>query len=431
MSRSRRSMARQILFCLIAICAAVGSAHAHFQLNLNVRILHVEHLADGLRVYLRTPMPYLVADRMGPVGSDGLPQAAPYTTNRIEEGKLVHYLDAERLRRDPEGLGSFAADGLRFVVDDQRLQGGVEQVRVHRVGAQPDFATLDEAKAAFKAGEAVPDPTSPLYVGDAVVDLVLRYRSDASISSYTVSSTLDPGLPGQEDTANLILDYGAGGTQVFRARGLLGEPVGISRSAFSAVFTFVKEGVRHILEGADHVLFVLCLVLGATRLKSLVWRITGFTIGHSVTLTAGFFGFVPSGSWFIPSVETGIALSIIYAAAIAVAVMPGPSPAGRERNMFLVTLAIGLLHGLGFSFVLHNILQVDSPDIWLSLLAFNVGVEIGQLSIILAAWTAFRLIERSSQPAWNFSRAGIALACMAIAVVWTGQRVWSVIETFS
>ncbi|MGH9576802.1 MAG: HupE/UreJ family protein, partial [Terriglobales bacterium] len=116
------------------------------------------------------------------------------------------------------------------------------------------------------------------------------------------------------------------------------------------------------------------------------------------------------------------------AAAIAIAVTPGKAFAGRERNMFIVTLTIGLLHGLGFSFVLHKILQITSPDIWLSLLAFNVGVEIGQLAIILAAWSVFRLIERSSNTAWRIGRPGIAAACMLVAVLWTGQRVLSVIE---
>jgi hypothetical protein len=84
---------------------------------------------------------------------------------------------------------------------------------------------------------------------------------------------------------------------------------------------------------------------------------------------------------------------------------------------------------LGFSFVLHKILQISSPDIWQSLLAFNVGVEIGQLTIILAAWPAFRLIQRSSDNAWRIGRIGIASTCIAVAAVWTGQRVLSVIGT--
>ncbi len=427
MPSGRTNVLWWVILSFIFLLGIAASTRAHFVLNLNVRILHVEHLADGLRIYLRTPMPYLVADRVGPVGSNGLPEPAPYTTNGLEKGKLAHYLDPDRLRRNPKGLGSFAGEGFRLVADGKHLDATVEQVHVYRVGTQPDFATLDEARAAFATGPAVPEMANPLYVGDAVVDIILRYRVGAPIHSYSISSTLDPGLPGQENTANLILDYSAGGTQVFRARGLLTEPVIISNSALAAVFTFIKEGFRHILDGLDHVLFVLCLVLGAVRLKSLVWRVTGFTIGHTITLTAGFFGFAPSGAWFVPTVETGIALSIIYAAAIAV--MPGKGFAGRERNMFIVTCAIGLLHGLGFSFVLHKILQITSPDIWQSLLAFNVGVEIGQLTIILAAWLAFRLIQRSSDLAWRIGRVGIATACIAVAAVWTGQRVLSIIGT--
>ena len=413
---------------LFVLLFATAPANAHFLLNLNVRIFHVDHLADGLRVYLRTPMPYLVAGRVGPVGANGLPEPAPFTTNRMEQDKLVHYVDHGQLRRDPIGLGVLAAEGFRFDADGNPLEARVEQLRVYPIGTQPEFATLDEAKAAFAGGFVFPETADPLYVGDAVVDIVLRYRIGAPIYEYAVSSTLDPGLPGQEDTANLILDYGPGGTQVFRARGLLAEPVAISRSALSAVVTFIKEGVRHILGGPDHVLFVLCLVLGAIQIRNLVWRVTGFTIGHTVTLSAGFFGFVPSGAWFVPTVEIGIALSIIYAAAIAV--LPRSEQNGSERNLFVVTCAIGLLHGLGFSFVLHEILKIDSPDIWQSLLAFNVGVEIGQLSIIVIAWPLFRLANHMSARTWHIGRWAVAAGCAAVAVFWTGQRVLSVVETF-
>ena len=417
-----------VVLPLILLSGALAPAGAHFLLNLNVRILHVEHLSDGLKVYLRTPMPYLVADRVGPVGANGLPEPAPYTTNRKEDGKLVHYVDAEQLRRDPAGLGVFAAQGYRLVVDGRPLQASVEQVRLHRVGNEPQFATLEEAKSVFANAPADRDAAEPLYVGNAVVDIILRYQAGSAVYDYTVSSTLDPGLPGQDDTANLILDYGSGGIQVFRARGLLAEPVTISGSVYAAIFTFIKEGVRHILEGLDHVLFVLCLVLGATRLHSLVWRVTGFTVGHSVTLTLGFFGFLPSGAWFVPTIETGIALSIVYAAAIAV--LPRAQEHGGERKVFAVTCTIGLLHGLGFSFVLHKILKITSPDIWQSLLAFNVGVEIGQLFIILIAWPLFRLTEHLSGMAWRVGRWTLAAGCAAVALYWTGQRALLVLGTF-
>jgi hypothetical protein len=414
------------LFALLALASLGGGpAWAHFLLNLNVRIIHVEHLDDGLRVYLRLPMPYLVADRLGAVGPNGLPAPAPYTTNRLEDDKLVHYLDAAALKADPSGLGRLVADGHRFAADGRPLSPTVEHVRAYPGGEQPAFASIADAKASFGAA-LYPDRFPVTYVGDTVVDVVLRYQGGGPVYIYEVSSSLDPGLPGQDQTANLLLDHFPGGTEVFRARGLLDQPIEVSRSALAAAATFVAEGVRHILEGWDHVLFVLCLVLGAARLAGLLWRATGFTIGHSVTLIAGFFGFVPSGAWFVPVVETGIALSIIYAALVAVT--GWPKRARAEGAVFAVTMAIGLLHGLGFSFVLHEILRVDAPNIWQSLLAFNLGVEVGQVLIILATWPLFWLIARWRPAAWRIGRWGIALPCMMIAALWTGQRALQVVQ---
>ena len=204
-------------------------------------------------------------------------------------------------------------------------------------------------------------------------------------------------------------------------RGLLAEPVAISRSPWAAALTFFLEGVRHILEGADHVLFVLCLTIGAAGLGNLLWRVTGFSLGHTVTLILGFFGYVPSGAWFIPAVESGIALSIIYAGVIAV--MDKPS-----AGTFVVTAAIGLLHGLGFSFVLHEILQVDSPNLWHSLLAFNIGVEAGQVAIVLLVYPVIVLLRHKSLRALALGRWIVATPCIAIAAFWTGQRVNQILE---
>jgi hypothetical protein len=208
--------------------------------------------------------------------------------------------------------------------------------------------------------------------------------------------------------------------QVFRARGLLHEPVVVTRSVLDAVVTFIKEGVIHILEGLDHVLFVICLVLGAMRLKPLLWRVTGFTIGHSITLSIGFFGFVPAAAWFVPAVETGIALSIIYVAVVAV--VPGLQQKKGEWAVVGVTGLIGLLHGLGFSFVLQNILQVTSPNIWQSLVAFNIGVELGQLLIVICAWFAFYLIGLLGARVATINRYLVASVCGFTALYWVIER---------
>ena len=173
--------------------------------------------------------------------------------------------------------------------------------------------------------------------------------------------------------------------------------------------------MRHILAGLDHVLFVICLALGALGFGSLLWRVTGFTLGHSVTLALGFFGYVPSGAWFVPLIEAGIAVSIIYAAVIALTER-------HQAGSFVVATLIGLLHGLGFSFVLHEILRVQAPNVWQSLLAFNLGVELGQVAIIAAAWPLFRLLARVGQRPWRLGRWAVALPCIALAGIWAGQR---------
>lgn len=420
-----KNFAFGILFVSVFLSLAL-SASAHFLLNLNVRISHVEHSEDGLRIYMRTPMPYLVADKVGEQGGGALPDAAPFTTNAMSDGQLVHFVDLQAVMSDPIGLGQFAESGLHLLVDNRRLRGTVEAVRLHRVGNEPGFATLAEARQAM--GTETP-LMPPLYVGDTIVDLVLSYETVGPVQLYSIANVLDPGLPDQDQTANLILDYATDTPQIFRSRGLMSDPVEVRQEGYGGFRSFVWEGIRHILEGLDHVLFVVCLVIGAQTLRALLLRATGFTVGHSVTLSLGFFGFVPSGAWFVPAVETGIALSIIFAAAAAF--MSFKDHARSEVTMVLLTTLIGLLHGLGFSFVLHKILQVTSPNIWQSLLAFNIGVELGQVAIILALWPTLIMFRRVNTSLWMSIRIGLAGGCAAIACFWTFQRITEVFSTLA
>jgi hypothetical protein len=417
-SQSRNIFKLCFIAALSLLC--VTTASAHFKLNLNVRILHVEHLADGLNVYMRLPMPYLVAHLLGEIDEDGLPAPAPYTSNRLEQGKLVHTVDVVQLRQSTDGLALLAMQGIDVSIDGENGKGTVERIKIYRNGTQPDFATLNDARQAFQGKQSFDQFKQDIYVGDTTIDVLLRYATEGAVYQYALSSNLNPGLPDQDETANLVLDYSPSGVQVFRARGLLLEPVVVTRSVLDAVVTFIKEGVIHILEGLDHVLFVICLVLGAMHFKPLLWRVTGFTIGHSITLSLGFFGFVPGAAWFVPAVETGIALSIIYVAVVAV--VPGLQQKKGEWAVVGVTGLIGLLHGLGFSFVLQNILQVTSPNIWQSLVAFNIGVELGQLLIVIGAWFVFYLIGRLGARAAKINRYLVASVCALTAFYWVIER---------
>jgi hypothetical protein len=415
-------MAKRFLILVLLLAATLvgGTALAHFKLNLNIRIFHVVHDDSGLDVYLRTPMAYLVADLVGPPGADGIPAPAPFTTNRIEDGTLMHLVGPQALRADPKGLGRLADDYLHIRTDNMRLRGKVIAVRVHPIGTEPGFANRAEAVAALASGGVFPPDAGETYVGNAVVDIHLRFDAGSAVGDYTILSSKDPGLPEQEQTANLILDYSATGTRTYRATGLMQEPVTVSGSVLTAASTFVLSGIHHILEGLDHVLFVLCLVIGAPTLHGLLARVTGFTLGHTVTLAAGFFGIAPSGAWFIPAVETAIALSIIYAAGDAILRKPG----GSERTMQAAgfTAIFGLLHGFGFSFMLREILKVDAENVWQSLLAFNIGVEIGQLVIVAIAWPLVLIMRRMQEPVWHYARSGIAALVSVIAAIWVVER---------
>ena len=108
-----RFIARFYLFIVLSLLC-VTTVSAHFKLNLNLRIVHVEHLADGLKIYMRLPMPYLVAHLLGEPGETGLPSPAPYTRNRLEGGKLVHYVDVEQLQQSTDGLAILAGQGINL-----------------------------------------------------------------------------------------------------------------------------------------------------------------------------------------------------------------------------------------------------------------------------------------------------------------------------
>jgi hypothetical protein len=392
-------------------------------------MIHIEVLDDGIRLLIRLPMPLLVADKMGPEQADGSRAPAPYTRNAVENGDLMHYLDPEQLQRDPQGLAQLVAQGHALSINGVAVTPEVRAIRLYPATAQPLFSTLEDAVQALQ-GPVYPPGAAAVYVGDTIVDTELFYRypeNTTTVSDLALSSSLRPGLPGTDELANLLLYHTPdGATQIYRASGLLHTPVTIVRSPLAAALTFIEAGIQHILEGFDHVLFVLCLTLGALTLKDLLWRITGFTLGHSITLIAGVLGYVPSAAWFIPAVELLIALSIVYAGVVVlVKTATGPSP-----SLVVVTTAFGLLHGFGFSFVLSNILKIDQPHLWTSLISFNIGVEIGQLTIVLLVWPLLYLLSRYSQKLGRYSRLAVVIPCIAVAALWSGERLGTLLQEF-
>jgi hypothetical protein len=151
---------------------------------------------------------------------------------------------------------------------------------------------------------------------------------------------------------------------------------------------FVVLGFEHILDGADHLLFLLCLVVPFRRqFRALVFIVTAFTAGHSVTLIASAYGVAPAGLWFPPLVETLIALSIVYMT-IENVVLQNP------RSRWPLAFGFGLVHGFGFSFALQNTLQFAGDHVLTSLLSFNIGIELGQLLVLVLLVPALNLVFR-------------------------------------
>jgi hydrogenase/urease accessory protein HupE len=149
--------------------------------------------------------------------------------------------------------------------------------------------------------------------------------------------------------------------------------------------TYLRLGVEHILTGIDHLAFVLALVLLAGRGAAIVRAVTAFTAAHSVTLAAAALGLahVPQ-----PPIEAIIALSIVFAARELALRREG----GVRHRPTVMAFAFGLLHGLGFAGALAEV-GLPAGDIPLSLLCFNLGVELGQLAFVLVVIAVARALR--------------------------------------
>lgn len=184
---------------------------------------------------------------------------------------------------------------------------------------------------------------------------------------------------------------------------------------------YLTAGTDHILEGYDHLLFVLCLILIASDPRRVVLTVTGFTLGHSITLGASVLG-----HWSLPAafVEPLITFSIILLAAEALRNNPQTL---TSRYPALVASAFGLLHGLGFAGALTEIGLPETLQLP-ALLFFNLGVEVGQLIFVVCAYIGFRLVrfglpggtmEPAPSPLW---RAMLLYPAGIVSAYWTIER---------
>jgi len=355
---------RRLLFLLVFVAAAsLPSARAHeVPSDVTVRML-VRPEGDRIHLLVRAPleaMQDIVFPTFGP-GYLDVPRAAPQLR------------DAAQL---------WLAGNLELYEGERRLPLTIVGVRAS-IPSDRSFAEYDSALAHFSA--------APLPAG---LDLpwqqaLLDVRFEAPIESPASLFSIRPRTErlGMR-VVNAVRFFGASGVErVFQIEGDAGV-VALDPRWHQSLLRFLVQGFDHILDGADHLLFLLCLVVPFRRqLRALVWIVTAFTAGHSVTLIASAYGAAPGGLWFPPLVETLIALSIFYMCVENV-VCPNP------RTRWPIAFAFGLVHGFGFSFALQNTLQFAGEHVLTSLLAFNVGIELGQLLVLVLIVPALNLLFR-------------------------------------
>jgi len=198
-----------------------------------------------------------------------------------------------------------------------------------------------------------------------------------------------------------------------RAHAIVGELEKMSKTDAAALYLVL--GYKHILPlGFDHILFVLSLFLLSPKLKPVLWQATAFTVAHTVTLGLATYNVVNISSAII---EPLIALSIVYVALENIF-----SPRLKTSRIGVVFI-FGLVHGLGFAGALGQ-LGLPSNAYLLSLIMFNVGVELGQLTVILLAW--FLLARWFGNKPYYRKAMVIPLSAMIalVAAFWTVQRIF-------
>ena len=189
-------------------------------------------------------------------------------------------------------------------------------------------------------------------------------------------------------------------------------------STLQVAGSYLVLGVRHILGGIDHLLFVLALLLIVRGGRRIVATVTAFTLAHSITLVAATLGWVHLPG---PPVEAMIALSIVFVAAEIVHGLRG-SQGLTARAPWVVAFTFGLLHGFGFAGALAEV-GLPQRAIAVALLMFNVGVEIGQLLFVAAAIVALRLLARLRVPRRSWMPYALPYAIGVIAMFWVFERV--------
>jgi hypothetical protein len=294
------------------------------------------------------------------------------------------YLDIEKLApRLPDAATVWISDFVEIYEGKTRL--AKPRVVATQVSIQSDrsFASFEEALAHI-AGPKLANSEN-VFWNQVLFDVAFEYPIQTDRSAFSIR----PGLERLAARVVTVLRFLPPGG-VLRACEFRGDPgvVSLDPRWHQAARRFVELGLFHILDGTDHLLFLLCLVIPLRRFRALVVVVTAFTIAHSITLIASAYNIGPDALWFPPLIEALIAMSIVY---MALENIVGTSVL---RHRWIMAFGFGLVHGFGFSFALRETLQLAGSHLLTSLVSFNIGVEIGQLLVLLLLIPMLQILFR-------------------------------------
>jgi hypothetical protein len=293
------------------------------------------------------------------------------------------FVDLSRITPSLRDAATLALSNNMEIYEGDRLllNPRIESVRMS-LDSDRSFLSYDTALA-HVTGPAL-NPDTNIYWEQGILDVLFDYPIQSDRSLFSIHAAFDRFA---QHTVTALRVLPPGGT--VRAFELAGDAglVRLDPRWTQAAARFVEFGFFHILDGTDHLLFLLCLVIPFRRLRTLIPIITAFTVAHSVTLIASAYDYAPDAQWFPPLIETLIATSIFYMALENIVVE-------RPKRRWIITFMFGLVHGFGFSFGLKQTLQFAGSHLLTSLLSFNIGVELGQLFVLLLAVPLLDLLFR-------------------------------------
>lgn len=303
---------------------------------------------------------------------------------KLSFDKRIGYLDLEKVDPMLPGAASlWLSDFIDLYENDLVLPK--PRIVATRISLESDksFADFDTARAHVTGPKLSPE-TNVVW-DQTYLDVLFEYPIHSDQALFSIHARLENLGLRVIDSLRFIAPNGA-----IRAFELEGNPglVRLDPRWYQAAARFIRSGFLHILDGTDHLLFLLCLVIPFRKLRALIPIVTAFTVAHSITLIASAYDLAPDALWFPPLIETLIAASIVY---MALENIVGTETVHRR---WIITFAFGLVHGFGFSFALRQTLQFAGSHMLTSLLSFNIGVELGQLLVLLILIPVLDLLFR-------------------------------------